>query len=378
MDEGDDFIQSKKIVVLGATGTIGKMTLDVLKRSEEFEVVGISAHKSAKLLLKEKAEFPGALTALTGDRAEDIDFCGDHAIEALMEKTHPEQVVVGIAGFAGLKHAITAAKYSNRLCLANKESIVAGGDFFLKSVKDSNCEIIPVDSEHNAVFQLIDGEKSPVESIFITASGGAVRDVPVENLKDVTPEMVLKHPIWNMGARITVDSATMFNKGLEIMEAHFLFGFPANKIVAVLHPQGKVHGMIRLNDGTVKMLASRADMRLPIAYACHYPKRTESFEDFSPFGELTFERPDLTRYPALKLAYECLNEGDGARVVYNAADEIAVEAFLKKKIYFTDIYRIVEKVLENNWPKILNDYESIEAVDAKARRLARKMVKRCC
>lgn len=378
MDKGDDVIQPKKIVVLGATGTIGRKALDVLKGLKSFKIVGISAHKNAKLLLKEKAEFPDAFTALTGDRVEGIDFCGEHAIEFLMEKTLPDQVIVGIAGFAGLKHAITAARYSKRLCLANKESIVAGGSFFLKNVKDSNCEIIPVDSEHNAIFQLIDGERSRVKSIFLTASGGAVRDVPVEKLEDVTPKMVLNHPVWNMGARITVDSATMFNKGLEVMEAHFLFGFSSNRIIVVLHPQGRVHGMIKLNDGTIKMLASKADMRLPIAYALHYPKRVEGFEEFMPFGEFTFEKPDLLRYPALNLAYECLKEGDGARVVYNAADEIAVEAFLKEKIRFTRIYKIVEKVLENEWPKNLDNYESIEAVDVMARRLAKEMVKRCC
>ncbi len=378
MDKGDDVIQSKKIVVLGATGTIGKMALDVLKKLKNFKVVGISAHKNVKLLLKKKIEFPDAFTALTGDRVEGVDFCGEDAIEALMEKTLPDQVIVGIAGFAGLKYALTSAKYSKRLCLANKESIVAGGNFFLKNVRDSNCEIIPVDSEHNAIFQLIEVEKSPINSIFLTASGGAVRDVPVERLKDVTPEMVLKHPIWNMGARITVDSATMFNKGLEVMEAHFLFGFPSDKIIVVLHPQGKVHGMIKLNDGTVKMLASKADMRLPIAYAIHYPKRIKAFEGFMPFGEFTFEMPDLSRYPALRLAYECLKEGDGARIVYNAADEIAVEAFLKKEIHFTHIYKIVERVLKNGWPKILDDYESIEAVDVAARRLAKEMVRRCC
>ena len=354
------------------------MTIDVLKDSKEFEVVGMSAHKNLKLLLKEKSEFPKVFTALTGGYDKNVDFCGEDAIEALMEKTFPDQVVVGVSGFVGLKHAITAAKYSKRLCLANKESIVAGGNFFLETMRKSECEIIPVDSEHNAIFQLLDGEREPVKSIFLTASGGAVRNVPVEKLKDVTPTLVLKHPVWNMGARITVDSATMFNKGLEVMEARFLFGFPQDKIKVVLHPQGKVHGMIEFYDGTIKMLASDADMRLPIAYALHYPKRSKNSRKFTPLGEFIFEKPDLVRYPALGLAYECLKAGDGARVVYNAADEVAVGAFLKEKIRFIDIYKIVEKTLENDWPKVLNDYESIVTVDAEARRLAREMVKKCC
>ncbi len=343
-----------------------------------FEVVGMSANKNFETLLKTKKDFPSALTALTGIKNEEVNFYGKDSIEKLLESTQPDQVIVGIAGFAGLKYALSAARYSKRLCLANKESIVAGGKFFIESVKKSECEIIPVDSEHNAVFQLLDGEKSRVDSIILTASGGAVRNVPLRGLRDVSPQMVLKHPIWNMGARITVDSATMFNKGLEIMEARFLFDFPIEKIKAVLHPQGKIHAMIELEDGTFKMHASKADMRIPISYALNYPKRIKLFDDFTPFGNVTFEKPDFKRYPALKLSYEALKDGDGARVVYNAADEVAVDAFLKKQIRFTDIYEIVLKVLQKKWPKTLKNYEDIEEVDKKSRILAEEMVNTCC
>ena len=378
MDQGDDLVQLKRIVVLGATGTIGRMSLDVLKRLKTFEVVGVSANENFEALLEAKKDFPSALTALTGIENEEVNFCGENSIEKLLESTQPDQVIVGIAGFAGLKHALSAAKYSKRLCLANKESIVAGGDFFIESVRKSGCEIIPVDSEHNAVFQLLDGEKSKVDSIILTASGGAVRNISLEKLKDVTPKMVLKHPIWNMGARITVDSATMFNKGLEVMEAKFLFNFPNERIRAVLHPQGKIHAMIELEDGTFKMHASKADMRIPISYAINYPKRIKLFDDFTPFGDVTFEKIDFKRYPALNLSYKALKAGDGARVVYNAADEVAVNAFLKGQIRFTDIYEIVLKVLQKEWPKTLNNYAEIEEIDKKSRILAKEMVNTCC
>lgn len=377
MDQGDDLIQLKKIVVLGATGTIGRMSLDVLKRLKTFEVVGMSANKNFKALLKAKKNFPTALTALTGVENGEVDFCGQDSIEKLLESTRPDQVVVGIAGFAGLKHALSASKYSKRLCLANKESVVAGGRFFIESVRKNGCEIIPVDSEHNAVFQLLDEEKSKVDSIILTASGGAVRDVPLKELKDVSPQTVLKHPIWAMGARITVDSATMFNKGFEVIEARFLFDFPIEKIKAVLHPQGKIHAMVELEDGTFKMHASKADMRIPISYALNYPKRVKLFDGFTPFGNVTFEKPDIERYPALYLAYEVLKSGDGARVAYNAADEVAVNAFLKSQIRFTDIYEVVLKVLQNEWPRTLKNYEEIEEVDKKSRILTKEMTNAC-
>ncbi len=365
-----------KIVVLGATGTIGKMSLDVIDKLKDFKLVGVSANVSKDELLKIKRRFPKVKTALSGVKDDEIDFCGENAIEELLYSTLPDQVVVGISGFMGLKHALTASKYAKRLCLANKESIVAGGEFFLKEVEKNDCEILPVDSEHSAVYQLLDGEKSRVKKIILTASGGALRDFPIEKLEHVTPSQVLKHPVWRMGARITVDSATMFNKGLEVMEAHFLFHFEADDIGVMVHPQGKIHAMIELEDGTFKMHVSRADMRIPISYAMNYPKRMNIFEPFSPLGKMELLEADYKRYPALKLAYEILKTGDGARVVYNAADEIAVDAFLKEEIRFTQIYEVVNAVLQNEWPEKLNNYEEIENVDTKAREIAREMIKR--
>ncbi len=267
-----------------------------------------------------------------------------------------------------------SSKYSKRLCLANKESIITGGKFFIDSVKANDCEIIPVDSEHNAIFRLLDSEKSEVSFIYITASGGAVRDIPTENLKDVTPDVVLKHPVWKMGARITIDSSTMFNKGLEVMEAHFLFNLNPKQIRVLIHPQGKIHGMIYLKDKTVKVLMSNADMRIPITYALCYPQSTDIFEEFDPCGTYSLFDPDLKRYPALDLAYRCLEMGDGSRIAYNAADEVAVQAFLEGKIRFTQIYEIVEKVIEKGWPKDLKDYDSIEEVDKEGRKTAMEML----
>jgi 1-deoxy-D-xylulose-5-phosphate reductoisomerase len=367
----------KKVVILGSTGTIGRMSIDVIKKIDGFEIVGIASGKSIDLLLKQKSELPWVKTALTLINSDDIDFCGEDAIEGLLNSTNPDIVIVGISGFVGLKYALLAAKYSKRLCLANKESIIAGGNFFFDSVKSYGCEIIPVDSEHNAVFQLLDSERSDIAAIYITASGGAIRDLPIEKLKDVTPEAVLKHPVWAMGARITVDSSSMFNKGLEIMEAHFLFNIEQEKIRVLVHPEGKIHGMISLKDGTVKALLSHADMRLPIIHALSYPERVKVLEEFEPSGIFNLFPPDHQRYPALDLAYDCLKDGDGARVAYNAADEIAVQAFLERKIGFTKIYETVSKVIDKGWPKVLNDYESIDNIDGKVRKLTLEMINKC-
>lgn len=367
-------MKDKKVVILGSTGTIGRMSVDVLEKLDQFKVVGVAASKDLKTLLEIKSKFPFAKTALTNISSKSVDFCGQDAIENLLSSTSPDITIVGVSGFMGLKYALLSSKYSKRLCLANKESIVTGGKFFIDSVKSNGCEIIPVDSEHNAIFQLLDSEKSEISFIYLTASGGAVRNIPLEELKDVTSDMVLKHPVWNMGARITVDSSTMFNKGLEVMEAHFLFNVAPKKIRVLVHPQGKIHGMIYLKDKTVKAFMSNADMRIPITYALCYPERRNLFEEFDPCGTLNLFEPDLKRYPALGLAYECLELGDGSRIAYNAADEIAVQAFLEGKIKFTQIYEIVEKVIEKGWPHDLKDYDSIAQVDKEGRRIAMEML----
>lgn len=367
-------LKGKRVVILGATGTIGRMSVEVLSKLDEFEVVGLAAGKDVKTLLEIKSKFPLAKTSITDVSSEDVDFHGQDGIENLLSSTNPDIVIVGVSGFAGLKYALMSSKYSKRLCLANKESIITGGKFFIDSVKANGCEIIPVDSEHNAIFRLLDSEKSEVSFIYITASGGAVRDIPVENLKDVTPDVVLKHPVWKMGARITIDSSTMFNKGLEVMEAHFLFNLNPKQIRVLIHPQGKIHGMIYLKDKTVKVLMSNADMRIPITYALCYPQSTDIFEEFDPCGTYNLFDPDPKRYPALDLAYKCLEMGDGSRITYNAADEIAVQAFLEGKIGFTQIYEIVEKVIEKGWPKDLKDYDSIEQVDKEGRKVAMEML----
>lgn len=367
----------KKAVILGATGTIGRMSAEVLSKLDEFQVVGLVARRNLQMLLEIKSRFPMAMTALTEENSKDVDFSGQESIEELLDSTKPDLVVVGVSGFVGLKYSILAAKYSKRLCLANKESIVTGGKFFVNTVRSYGCEIIPVDSEHNAIFQLIDAERSKVESVYLTASGGVVRDLPLESLDSLTPDKVLKHPVWNMGARITVDSSTMFNKGLEVMEAHFLFDFPPEKIHVLVHPEGKIHGIVRLEDNTFKAFISKADMRIPITYALLYPKRIFSDEEFGLTGDLTLSEPDSLKYPALALAYECLKSGDGARIAYNAADEVAVEYFLERKIGFSQIYKIVEKVVEKGWKANLNDYKSIEQIDKESRILAMELLNKC-
>ncbi len=369
-------MKDKKVVILGATGTIGRMSVDVLTKLDKFQVVGLAAAKNVKNLLEIGSKFPLAKTALTDISSKEVDFCGQDAVENLLSSTSPDIVIVGVSGFVGLKYALLSSKYSKRLCLANKESIVTGGKFFIDAVKSNGCEIIPVDSEHNAIFQLIESEKSEISFVYLTASGGAVRDIPVEELKNVTPERVLKHPVWNMGARITIDSSTMFNKGLEVMEAHFLFNMEPEKIRVLVHPQGKIHGMIYLKNKTIKALMSNADMRIPITYALCYPQSVGLFEEFDPAGNFSLFDPDPKKYPALDLAYECLKLGDGSRIAYNAADEIAVQAFLEGRIKFTQIYEIVEKVIEKGWPSDLKDYDSIAQVDKEGRIIAMEMLKK--
>ncbi len=370
-----DDVRMKKVAVLGATGTIGSFSLDVLKRMKEFKVVGVSAHKNLKKILDVKKRFPSVKTALTGFKNDDVNFSGENAIKELLESIKPDYVIVGVSGFSGLKHALTACKYSKRLCLANKECVVAGGTFFFSEVKKRSCEVIPVDSEHNGLFQLLEHvKKEDVKSVTLTASGGALKQVPIDEFPNVTPKMVLNHPVWRMGNRITVDSSTMFNKGLEVMEASFLFDFNEEKIDVLVHPQGKVHAMITLKDGTSMLHFSESDMRIPIAYALNYPRRVGLFNELIPNEKLEFHKPDFRRYPALKLAYQVLKAGDGYRVVYNAADEVAVQAFLNGRLKFTQIYETVYKVLQKNWPKKLNSYDEIEAVDIKARRITKEMI----
>jgi 1-deoxy-D-xylulose-5-phosphate reductoisomerase len=365
----------KRVAVLGATGSIGKSAMDVLRdQKDRFQPVLLTARSDAKGLLKLKEEFPSALTALADNAAgAQFDFSGRDGLLKAIAVCEADIAVNGISGAAGLEPSVAAIKAGSDLALANKETIVMAGRIVFALAAEKKVRVIPVDSEHSALFKLIEAHgKDNVSEIILTASGGPFREYSQEMLSSVTPKEALAHPTWNMGPKITVDSATLANKGLEVIEAAGLFGFPPEKIKVAIHPQSVVHSMVRLKDGAVYAQMSKPDMRLPIHEALTWPETV-----CSPFGvldftslSLTFEKPDLERFPMLALAYRSLSGGEFLSVAYNAANETAVEAFLKEKIKFLEISRIVGYVLKN-----VNSGESFESIGAilAADREARKM-----
>jgi len=373
----------KRVAVLGATGSIGKSAMDVLRdQKDRFQPVLLTAHADAKGLLKLKEEFPAALTALADSTAgAQFDFSGRDGLLNAIAEAKADIAVNGISGAAGLEPSVAAIKAGSDLALANKETIVMAGRIVFAMAVEKNVRIIPVDSEHSALFKLIEAHgKDNVSEIILTASGGPFREYSREMLSRVTPKEALAHPTWNMGPKITVDSATLANKGLEVIEAAGLFGFPPEKIKVAIHPQSVVHSMVRLKDGAVYAQMSKPDMRLPIHEALAWPETV-----CSPFGvldfaslSLTFEKPDLEKFPMLALAYRSLSGGENLSIAYNAANEIAVEAFLKEKIEFLEIPRLVGYVLDKSmlaYSSSANSGERLESIEAilNADRGARKM-----
>jgi len=370
--------KKKRVSVLGATGSIGRSTLDILRKQRDFyEPALFTANKNAKELLELKDEFPGALTALAAEIGfTGIDFTGkDGLLEAIAE-ARADITVNGISGAAGLEPSAAAINAGSDVALANKETIVMAGPIILAMAKEKNVRIIPVDSEHSAVSKLLLAHgKDNVTEIILTASGGPFRDYTKEKLKLVTPGEARAHPTWNMGPKISVDSATMANKGLEVIEAAYLFGFPHEKIKVVIHPQSIVHSMIRLKNGAVYAQLSKPDMKLPIHDALCWPQTEEpSFGslDFDSLS-LTFEKPDFERFPMPALAYKALKGGAFFPIAYNAANEIAVEAFIAGKIGFLEISSLVGYVLDQCAPKIeeANSIEDVLALDREAREMAK-------
>ena len=340
----------KKVAVLGATGSIGKSSLDVLRQGA-FKPVLFTAHTNFGILQKLKEEFPDSLLALSGGENTPplVDYFGRQGLLDAVAACNADIVINGISGAAGLEPSIAALNSGASLALANKESIVMAAHLILALGKE---RIIPVDSEHSAIFFLIKAHRREnVEEIYITASGGPFRNYSPEMLTKVSPREALEHPVWSMGPKISVDSATLANKGLEVIEAVRLFEFPPEKIQVLIHPQSIVHSMLRLKDGTIYCQMSKPDMRHPIHNALHWPEIVPSsinalnealnFQGLS----LEFEKPDTSRFPMLSLAYAACREGPLHPVVYNAANEAAVEAFLEGSISFLEIPRIVEYVL---------------------------------
>jgi 1-deoxy-D-xylulose-5-phosphate reductoisomerase len=353
----------RKIAILGATGSVGKSTLDLLERNpERFEVVAVTAATNAEALA-DLARRTGARLAVVSDQSrlgvlqQGLEGTGCRAVageDALLEAAagEAELVIAAIVGCAGLKPVMAAVDAGKVVGLANKEALVTAGALMTDAADKSGSTLLPVDSEHNAIFQcLACGSKDEVSKIILTASGGPFRTATPETMRSATPEQAVAHPNWSMGAKISVDSATMMNKGLELIEAHHLFGVPSDRIEIVIHPQSVVHSLVEFVDGSVLAQLGSPDMRIPIAYALAWPKRIATPAqrlDLTAVARLDFEVPDLTRFPALRLAREALEAGAAAPVVLNAANEAAVQRFLAGAIGFTEISALVERALNED------------------------------
>ncbi len=349
----------KRIIILGSTGSIGTNCLDIVKRlPEKFEVVALTTNSRVDLLKNQVKEFKPAMAAITGvdsDPGISSDtryFYGKDALVQILEENDYDLLINAVVGAAGFLPTLKALEQGKNVALANKETLVVGGEIITRIAKENNCSIWPIDSEHSAIFQCLMGEEySNIDKIILTASGGPFRASTMEELEKVTVEQALKHPNWNMGHKITIDSATMMNKGLEVIEARWLFDVTASQIEVVIHPQSIIHSMVEFCDGSIKAQLGVPDMRIPIQLAMTFPDRFPSDLprlDFKTLKNLTFEQPDLKKFKALKLAFESLETQGTAPAVLNASNEIAVALFLHKKIKFLDIANIVENVLNDH------------------------------
>ena len=371
----------RKIAILGSTGSIGTQALDLCRRHpDRYKVTALTARGSKEKLFEQVREFRPETAGLTegfdpAEIPEDLRFCrflsGKEALHAAAAETDADMVLVSIVGIAGLQGVMDALKAGKQVLLANKEALVTGGHLVTDLARKAGKPLLPVDSEHSAIFQCLqaDGTNKPVK-ILLTASGGPFRTWDKERIRKATKAEALKHPNWNMGAKITVDSASMFNKGLEIMEARWLFDMPEDKIEVVVHPQSIVHSAVVYQDGAVLAQLGEPDMRVPIGYAMAYPERIEtgvSAPDLFKLGSLTFEKPDEDKFPALRLARECLRAGGAACTVFNGANEEAVAAFLREEIPFGEIAVRVERALEKLAGLPANCIEDIWEADRLAR-----------
>ncbi|MDD7280935.1 MAG: 1-deoxy-D-xylulose-5-phosphate reductoisomerase [Erysipelotrichaceae bacterium] len=375
----------KKILLLGATGSIGLQTIDVIEQhSDEFELVGIAAGNQVDVLNEIIQKHPSIQVVGIGNENKkqevhhDNVFAGKDAMVQCIEHCDYDLLVNAVVGFRGLKPTLTSLYKGKDVALANKESLVAGGVLVRKALQETNTSLYPIDSEHSAIFQCLQGnKKEQVKRLIITASGGSFRDKTREQLKDVTVEQTLKHPNWSMGKRITVDSATMVNKGFEVIEAHFLFDLDYDQIDTVLHAQSIVHSMVEYNDHAILAQMGSADMRLPIQYALVYPERIK-LEEEHPFDAtqtftLDFKKMDFERYPMLKLAYEVGRKEGNLGAVFNGADEQAVELFLDHKISFLQIEESIAKAIEHAQYISNPSYEQLEQSDLQARQFVREL-----
>jgi 1-deoxy-D-xylulose-5-phosphate reductoisomerase len=363
----------KQVAVLGSTGSIGRQTLEVISAfPHRFRIIGLAAGKNYDLLARQISQFKPRFVHFQGKKARLSN--AEYELLSLEEiASHPEVdiVVMATSGKWGLSPTLAAVKAGKRLALANKESLVMAGEIIIKEAKLSGAQILPVDSEHSAIWQCLEGETQKATQIILTASGGPFLHYSPAQLADVTVEQALSHPSWRMGRKVTIDSATLMNKGLEVIEAHWLFDMPFDNIKVLIHPQSIVHSMVEFSDGSIKAQLSYPDMRLPIQYALSYPERLANPQlpklDWENIKNLTFEPPGLDTFPCLKLAIEAGKMGGTYPAVLCAADEVAVELFLSQLINFIDIAGLVEQALQEHQAISHPAVEEIMAADAWAR-----------
>ena len=380
----------KKIAVLGSTGSIGTQALDVISRHPDlFEAYAITGNNNIDLLISQARQFrPEVVVVANEEHYAEVNealsdlpmkvYAGTQSVCDVARMEPVDMVLTALIGYSGLQPTIEAIKAGKIIALANKETLVVAGQLVMRLSQQYRAPIIPVDSEHSAIFQCLQGElRNPIEKILLTASGGPFRGKDVDYLKSVTPEMALKHPSWNMGARITIASASMMNKGFEVIEARWLFGVTADQIEVLVHPQSVVHSAVQFRDGTVKAQLGVPDMRLPIQYAFSYPDRVQSDYprlDFANYPHLDFEKPDRKVFRNLQLAYDAMERGGNMPCILNAANEVVISAFLEHKIGFLQMSDIIEQVM-GRCSFISNPtYEQLIATNAEARQLAASMV----
>lgn len=373
------------VSILGASGSVGESTLKILRQfPEEFRLTSFSVHSNLQKAESIAKEFqPDALciSSETADRTvlgnkigNTKVLYGPKNLEEIVQDPATETVVTAVVGASGIRPTVAAIRAGKKIGIANKETLVSCGPYIRSLLQNSKSYLVPVDSEHNALFQLLENmKKDSLERIILTASGGPFRKLALEDLPKVTIEQALKHPTWNMGPKITIDSAGMINKGLEVIEAHFLFGFSYDKIGVVIHPQSVAHGLVETKDGASFVYASYPDMIFPVAHSLYYPNVVPKVLRSHPatsWGNLEFLEPDLERYPGLELAYEAGRSGGTSPSIFNAANEVAVELFLQGKILFTEIPSLIRNVLEKIPNSFPGDLEGYEEADRKARELA--------
>lgn len=382
--------EKKKVAILGSTGSIGKQTLEVIESyPDRFEVVVLTANTNADLLIDQSLKFKPNAVVVTHENAyqkvKDIlwdegikVYCGEKALEEIVEMEEIDIVLTALVGFSGLKPTMRAIERGKTIALANKETLVVAGELITQMAAAKGVNIYPVDSEHSAIFQCITGEfHNPIEKIYLTASGGPFRGLKRQDLEKVTRAQALKHPNWDMGAKITIDSATLMNKGLEVIEAKWLFALTPDQIDVVVHPQSIIHSIVQFRDGSMKAQMGLPDMKLPIQYALTYPERWKTeFKrfNFMNYPSLTFEKPDKETFLNLNLAYEAMHQGGNMPCVLNAANEITVAAFLQDKIGFTDIAAFNARAMEKIPFESKITLESLVETDRQTRRLVSEII----